>query len=350
MKAGESSLRNVLILADESANWEVAGLRQLDRLALTLNEEAAQSWPNERMSVVVRWNRGVAPDQQWLPKDERLSSIDLSSGHEQFDAERTADLVLSTRTVLFRRRLGDAACSLGSKDEIASCEGKLLRATIKSQDGIVSRFLNRPISRAITRQLLRYPITPSAWTLLILPLPIVGSLLLLRGSYPAIIVGLIFFHIYSVLDGCDGEIARAKFLESESGRRLDAGCDIASNLLLAISLGFGLGGWFAIAGLAAAALIALNEWLLSAPASRSEEDSASAIYPRHRELWKKSGIGFLGEKFTWWLVQLTKRDVAMLAFVLLGIAGRPAWIIYLLGGTALLALILAAKARRAPAR
>ena len=34
------SFRRVLIVADESADWMVAGLRQLDRLALSVDEFA----------------------------------------------------------------------------------------------------------------------------------------------------------------------------------------------------------------------------------------------------------------------------------------------------------------------
>src|ERR1039457_6822422 len=71
-------------------------------------------------------------------------------------------------------------------------------------------------------------------------IPIAASLILLHGTYWSFLWGLIFFQVFSVLDGCDGEIARAKFLESESGRRLDDLFDILSNILLVVGLGFGL--------------------------------------------------------------------------------------------------------------
>jgi len=43
VNAEARTLRRVLVLADESADWMVAGLRQLDRLSLSLNEFAVQS-------------------------------------------------------------------------------------------------------------------------------------------------------------------------------------------------------------------------------------------------------------------------------------------------------------------
>ena len=46
----------------------------------------------------------------------------------------------------------------------------------KPQDGFVSRFLNRPISRRITRFLVKFPIDPNAWTISIfVVLPIVAG-------------------------------------------------------------------------------------------------------------------------------------------------------------------------------
>jgi phosphatidylglycerophosphate synthase len=221
--------------------------------------------------------------------------------------------------------------------------------------------LNRPISRAVTRLLLRFSTTPNAWTLLIFSIPLVASLIFLRGTYWSFLCGLVLFQVFSVLDGCDGEIARAKFLESERGRQLDDLCDILSNILLVVGLGFGLfkqaspvGGsaWFyAVEGLAAAALIGVNELLLAtrkpangAGATRSTS-LGDALYPRHQELVERSGMLRLGETFAYWVVQLTKRDVALLGFVLLAAIGQPAWILHLLFAVTAISLALAWRSR-----
>ena len=58
-------------------------------------------------------------------------------------------------------------------------------------------------------------------------------------------------------------------------------------------------------------------------------DSLSAtIYPRHRKL--SSGLSVFGEQFASFVMQLTKRDVAVLFFVLLAVIGFPALILHLL--------------------
>jgi CDP-L-myo-inositol myo-inositolphosphotransferase len=221
-------------------------------------------------------------------------------------------------------------------NQIDEIEKRFLRGSGKSQDGFVSRYLNRPISRLVTRLLLRFPTTPNAWTLLILPIPIIASLILLYGTYWSFLWGLIFFQVFSVLDGCDGEIARAKFLESESGRRLDYLCDVFGNILLAVALGFGLSrqsGWFYIGeGIVAAALIGANEFLLATrkPDENAAESLGGALYSRHRQLVEGSGMLLFGPKFASWLIQLTKRDVAVLFFVFLAAVGLPSLILHLL--------------------
>ena len=116
-------------------------------------------------------------------------------------------------------------------------------------------------------------------------------------------------------------------------------------LLLALALGVGLarraGGeataWFYFAeGLAAALFIALSEGIVFIRRSRSEEVRAvttkwnGALYQRHHEFLERSGILLLGERFVWWLVQLTKRDMAMFAFLILALVGWPEWILHLL--------------------
>jgi phosphatidylglycerophosphate synthase len=386
------TFRRVLIVADESAEWIVAGLRQLERLALSIDEFAVENRETAPVLVCIFWKPDLDQTQRWIPKNEQLTRVAFAT---ELEAE-PYDLVLNTRLFLYRkamRQLLEASAAPpeiipapGEKEswennfhqleslprfrpgaweyitdgnQIDSIEVRFLRGSGKSQDGFVSRYLNRPISRVVTRLLLRFPTTPNAWTLLIFPIPILASLILLNGTYWSFLWGLVLFQVFSVLDGCDGEIARAKFLESERGRRLDDLFDILSNVLLVLGLGFGLSrqtsitghsGWFyAIEALAAAALIGANEFYLATRPARAEEGKfeslGGALYPRHRELVERSGMLVFGEKFASWLIQLTKRDVAMLFFVFLAAVGTPVLILHLLFVVTAVSLALAWRAR-----
>jgi hypothetical protein len=200
----------------------------------------------------------------------------------------------------------------------------------KPQDGFVSRFLNRPISRRITPFLLKFPIHPSAWTISIFVLPLIACVFFVRGDYISVVIGAAIFQAFSILDGCDGEIARAKNLESKFGERLDHFCDFLASLLYVLALGLGLHR--SSEGIICAVLITANEWLLRA--GKSETSVASPIlhesfYARHRGMVGHSGLLNLGERFVWWLFQLTKRDMAIFAFLVLAALGLADWILHL---------------------
>lgn len=195
----------------------------------------------------------------------------------------------------------------------------------KPQDGFVSRYLNRPISRRITQVLLRFPISPNAWTMSIFIVPALSCLFLLRGDYVGTVLGAALLQLYSVLDGCDGEIAREKNLESKFGELLDNLCDTIASILFVVALGFGL--HHPAEGTACGGAIAVNELLLALNRGATSVGS-SALYIRHRRMIDHSGLHRLGERPVWWIMQVTKRDVAVLFFLFLALAGLATWILH----------------------
>ena len=199
----------------------------------------------------------------------------------------------------------------------------------KPQDGFVSRFLNRPISRRITSFLLKFPIHPNAWTISIFVLPLIAGAFLVRGDYKSVVIGAAVFQVFSILDGCDGEIARAKDLESKLGERLDYFCDFLGSVIYVLALGFGL--HHSAEGIVCASLITGNECLLH---GGNEIKIVSAMlhesfYERHHGMIGHSGLLNFGDRFVWWIFQLTKRDMAMLVFLLLALVGMAHWILHL---------------------
>jgi len=213
----------------------------------------------------------------------------------------------------------------------------------KPQDGFISRFFNRPISRRITRLLLQFPISPSLWTISIFVLPLIACVCFVRGDYVSVVIGAGIFQAFSILDGCDGEIARAKNLESKFGERLDHFCDFLASLLYVLALGLGLHRLSE--GIICAVLITANELLLRAGKSEMSVVSSAlhgSFYARHRGMIGHSGLLNLGERFVWWLFQLTKRDMAIFVFLVLALLGMAEWILHLWMIVAGASLILSA--------
>ena len=97
--AQTNSLRRVLILADESADWMVAGLRQLDRLALSIDEFAVENNEPAPVAVCISWRPNLDQSQRWAPKNERLTMVAFTTGLDG----QPFDLVLNTRLLLYRK-------------------------------------------------------------------------------------------------------------------------------------------------------------------------------------------------------------------------------------------------------
>jgi len=174
-------------------------------------------------------------------------------------------------------------------------------------------------------------------------LPLVAGAFLIRGDYVSIVIGAAIFQVFSILDGCDGEIARAKNLESQFGERLDYFCDFAASLLYVLALGLGLHR--SSEGIVCAVLITANELFLRVGKSKMAVGSSElheSFYMRHRAMIGHSGLLNLGERFVWWLFQLTKRDMAILVFLLLALLGLAQWILRLWTTVAGVSLVLSA--------
>ena len=123
------------------------------------------------------------------------------------------------------------------EDRIAA-EHKLDRWLVKPTDGIFARF-NRRISVPISRQLIKLPITPNMVSIFTLGVGLAAGLLFARGSYWNMLAGAVLSVFASILDGCDGEVARLKLMESDFGCWLETVCDWLYYLFVFAGMGMG---------------------------------------------------------------------------------------------------------------
>ncbi len=123
-------------------------------------------------------------------------------------------------------------------DEIAfrKAENILLANLKKTSDGPISRHLNRSISTLISKYLLKKRITPNQISFFAFALSMLGALFFFLGGYVNLLTGGILAQISSIIDGCDGEIARLKFQTSEFGGWYDAVLDRYADAFLLFGL------------------------------------------------------------------------------------------------------------------
>ena len=111
-------------------------------------------------------------------------------------------------------------------------ERQLLRRLKGGLEGFVDRHFNRRCSRWLTRWLLRTPLTPNGVTVLATAVGVLASVAFGVGGYAAGIIGALLFQLSAILDCCDGEVARLKFMESAFGEQLDVVLDNVVHLAL----------------------------------------------------------------------------------------------------------------------
>ena len=118
-------------------------------------------------------------------------------------------------------------------------ESKLDRWLVKPTDGIYAR-LNRRISIPISRQLIKFPVTANMVTIFTLGVGFSSGAFFALGGYWNTVVGALLCLLSSILDGCDGEVARLKLQESAFGCWLETVCDYVFYLFLFVGMTLGL--------------------------------------------------------------------------------------------------------------
>jgi 1L-myo-inositol 1-phosphate cytidylyltransferase / CDP-L-myo-inositol myo-inositolphosphotransferase len=111
-------------------------------------------------------------------------------------------------------------------------ERQLLRSLKGGLEGFVDRHFNRRCSRWITRWLLRTPLTPNGVTVLATAVGVLAAVAFGVGGYAGGIIGALLFQLSTILDCCDGEVARLKFMESAFGEQLDVVLDNVVHIAL----------------------------------------------------------------------------------------------------------------------
>lgn len=110
---------------------------------------------------------------------------------------------------------------LASPADRPRVERWLLAGLVKDTEGFLSRHFERRISLAISRRLAATRVTPNAMTAVSVAVGLAGASFFLSPRPAFQFAGALLFLAHSILDGCDGELARLKFQESRLGGVLD---------------------------------------------------------------------------------------------------------------------------------
>jgi phosphatidylglycerophosphate synthase len=220
----------------------------------------------------------------------------------------------------------------------------LLRGLVKDTDGFMARNVERPISLRIARRLASTGITPNQITLLSVGIGLCGALFFLSAHWLWQTVGAFLFLAHSILDGCDGELARLRFQESRFGGIIDYWGDNVVHIVVFACMAI---GWSLAIG---------ASWplLLGAAAALGNLGSAWFVYWRMMHTKKETGPLFTsvatvpGQTLARILDAASRRDFIYLV-LFLALFGKSNWFLVLAAAGApiffLLLLLLAVRER-----
>ncbi len=203
---------------------------------------------------------------------------------------------------------------------------RIIGSTGKAADGIVSRHINRPISQFLTSLMLRSSRTRPGHATAIAAL--IGALMitaLIFGGSHGLLAGAVLFQLASIIDGVDGEMARATQRSSDRGAMLDSLTDAVTNLgfLAGVSFNVWQQGFeaAAAAGTLGFIALALGSAILGMQARRAGGPFTFDAL-KHQMRVKPT-------KFKQALIYITMRDFYALAACLAILAGAAVPLLYI---------------------
>lgn len=144
-----------------------------------------------------------------------------------------------SHSVVFKEVAAELWQAVSDPRDRLIAERKLDEWLVKPTDGRFAR-MNRRISIPISRQLIKYPITPNMVTLFTLGVGFMAGVFFALGGYWYTLAGALLSVWASILDGCDGEVARLKLQVSKLGCWLETICDYLYYLFIFAGMSIGL--------------------------------------------------------------------------------------------------------------
>src|SRR5208337_2671428 len=208
-------------------------------------------------------------------------------------------------------------------------EKKLESWLVKPTDGIFAR-MNRKVSIPISRQLIKFPITPNMVSLFTLGVSFASGLYFGLGGYWNVLIGALLSVWASILDGCDGEVARLKLQVSDFGCWLDTICDYLYYIFVFVGMTVGLvrstgkasyltwGGMLLFGAIATFVMASIGRKRLSG--QRPEQYLAE--WHKNAESQMSNPLAYIGRHLEF-IIRRCFMPYALLAFALLNLTWIP---------------------------
>ncbi len=231
-----------------------------------------------------------------------------------------------------RRERADVIAGVELVDDAARtrAEWALIRRMNKSFEGPVDALINWRFSMRITRVLSHrsLAVTPNHVTIVAILVGLFATYLASRGQYVTTAIAGVLLEVNSILDSCDGELARLRYQYSKLGQWLDnLSDDIVDNAFIA-ACGYGIGGIWQWIGLAAAGgrlLVSIVTYV-----SVYRRTGTGDVFAFR--WWFESGKATADDVYdptspVTWLRSFGRRDTYVFVWMIACLAGFPYWVV-----------------------
>jgi phosphatidylglycerophosphate synthase len=305
------------------ASMRLAGLTIVERAI----KQLAQA-PNTRVVVA---SDGSVPLPARVPVNVEVQTVDGPEAAAAVAAEIGATLIGGD---VVRVARGGPGTRVTDEPGRRAAEDAVFAALFRPDLGFVARRFNKPLSVRFTRHVLTAtPITPNQITLFAAAIGVLGCALIASGRWTVMVAGFACQHIQSVLDGCDGELARVRMQQSKLGAWLDTFVDDVLNVIVTVAVGVGVaragaGTWAAVVGVAGGAMLVASNVIIMRDMRRQKAsgDLMDMVwwFSGGKKLGAMSapsadsrpGIGDI-------LFTMGRRDSALLLWLLFALVGLP---------------------------
>ena len=260
----------------------------------------------------------------------RDSSSKIGSIEELHEWIRTRHAAKFGPTVVYCKTVTqDSWQTVANQQDLFVAEKKLESWLVKPTDGIFAR-MNRKVSIPISRQLIKFPITPNMVSLFTLGVSFASGVYFGLGGYWNVLIGALLSVWASILDGCDGEVARLKLQASDFGCWLDTICDYLYYIFIFVGMTVGLvrstgkasyltwGGMLLFGAIATFVMASIGRKRLSG--RRPEQYLAE--WQKNAESRKSNPLAYIGRHLEF-IIRRCFMPYALLAFALLNLIWIP---------------------------
>ena len=175
----------------------------------------------------------------FILNSDQFNNVNKLSVREKLSLSEVIQELVQQKKLYFIEVPEDSWLDIDTSQDLLKAKNYLLNnSNSKINDGPISKHINRPISKWITSKITDYPLTPNQISIAVFFISVFSGLIISMEGYFFLLLGALLAQLSSILDGCDGEIARLKLLKSKFGGWLDQILDRYSDLFIFIGLTF----------------------------------------------------------------------------------------------------------------